>query len=106
LRVPVISGIPGPCNVSREILAPLREDACQRTYGFLTSTQTSGRLLVKDRSARYYNLPVHPGNKEIAVITRVSGKLVQLGEAEARIEVGSLEYEIFVPEFVRRQLQA
>lgn len=40
------------------------------------------------------------------MITRVSGKLVQLGEAEARIEVGSLEYEIFVPEFVRRQLQA
>ena len=40
------------------------------------------------------------------MITRITGKLVRLGDAEARLEVGPLEYEIFVPEFVRRQLQA
>ena len=40
------------------------------------------------------------------LITRITGKLVRLGDAEARIEVGALEYEVFVPEFVRRQLQA
>lgn len=40
------------------------------------------------------------------MITRITGKLARLGESEARIEVGSLEYEVFVPEFVRRQLQA
>jgi Holliday junction DNA helicase RuvA len=40
------------------------------------------------------------------LITRITGKLVRLGESEARIEVGPLEYEVYVPEFVRRQLQA
>ena len=40
------------------------------------------------------------------MITRITGKLVRLGEAEARIDVGAFEYEVFVPEFVRRQLQA
>ncbi|MSR60692.1 MAG: Holliday junction DNA helicase RuvA [Planctomycetaceae bacterium] len=40
------------------------------------------------------------------MITRITGKLVRLGEAEARLEVGPLEYEVYVPEFVRRQLQA
>ena len=40
------------------------------------------------------------------MITRITGTLVRLGEAEARVAIGPLEYEIFVPEFVRRQLQA
>ena len=40
------------------------------------------------------------------MITRITGKLVSLGESEARIDVGPFEYEVFVPEFVRRQLQA
>lgn len=40
------------------------------------------------------------------MITRITGKLVRLGEDDARLEVGSLEYEVYVPEFVRRQLQA
>lgn len=40
------------------------------------------------------------------MITRITGKLSRLGEAEARLEVGALEYEVYVPEFVRRQLQA
>lgn len=40
------------------------------------------------------------------MITRITGKLVRLTEDAARIEVGALEYEVFIPEFVRRQLQA
>ena len=40
------------------------------------------------------------------MITRISGKLVRLGDGDARIDVGQFEYEVFVPEFVRRQLQA
>src|SRR5262249_53223334 len=41
-----------------------------------------------------------------ALITRITGTLVRLGESEARLAVGPLEYEVYVPEFVRRQLQA
>lgn len=37
---------------------------------------------------------------------RITGLLNRLGEAAARIEAGSFEYEVLVPEFVRRQLQA
>ena len=40
------------------------------------------------------------------MITRITGKLVRLDGDAARIEVGALEYEVFIPEFVRRQLQA
>ncbi len=40
------------------------------------------------------------------MITRITGTLVRLGEGEARIDVGAFEYEVYVPEFVRRQLQA
>jgi Holliday junction DNA helicase RuvA len=40
------------------------------------------------------------------MITKITGKLVRLGITEAILEVGPLEYEVFVPEFVRRQLQA
>ncbi len=40
------------------------------------------------------------------LITRITGKLVRLTEDAARIETGALEYEVFIPEFVRRQLQA
>ncbi len=40
------------------------------------------------------------------MITRITGKLIRLGESEARLEVGPLEYEVYIPEFVRRQLQA
>jgi holliday junction DNA helicase RuvA len=44
--------------------------------------------------------------RNFPLITRITGKLARLGESEARVEVGALEYEVFVPEFVRRQLQA
>jgi len=40
------------------------------------------------------------------LITRITGTLVRLGETEAWIDVGPFEYEVFVPEFARRHLQA
>lgn len=39
------------------------------------------------------------------MITRITGKLTQLTATEATLSVGAFEYEVFVPEFVRRQLQ-
>jgi holliday junction DNA helicase RuvA len=39
------------------------------------------------------------------VITRITGKLVQVSDTEATLEVGAFEYEVYIPEFVRRQLQ-
>lgn len=39
------------------------------------------------------------------MISRITGKLVHLTESAATIDVGMLQYEVFVPEFVRRQLQ-
>ena len=40
------------------------------------------------------------------MITRITGKLVRLGDDMARLEVGAFEYELYVPEFVRRQMQS
>lgn len=40
------------------------------------------------------------------MITRITGKLVRLTEESARLEVGAFEYELYIPEFVRRQLQS
>lgn len=39
------------------------------------------------------------------MITKITGRLVHLSETEATLAVGAFEYEVFVPEFVRRQLQ-
>ena len=39
------------------------------------------------------------------MITRITGKLVQLGDTAATISAGPFEYEVLIPEFVRRQLQ-
>jgi Holliday junction DNA helicase RuvA len=39
------------------------------------------------------------------VITRIRGKLAALTEQAAVVEVGAFDYEVYVPEFVRRQLQ-
>ncbi|GAB4143173.1 MAG: helix-hairpin-helix domain-containing protein [Planctomycetaceae bacterium] len=39
------------------------------------------------------------------MITRITGKLVHLADSEATLEVGAFEYEVSIPEFVRRQLQ-
>ena len=40
------------------------------------------------------------------MITKINGKLLRLGDNAAVLEVGPFEYEVFVPEFVRRQLQS
>lgn len=40
------------------------------------------------------------------MITRITGQLVQLGDTAAIISAGPFEYEVLVPEFVRRQLQS
>ena len=39
------------------------------------------------------------------MITKIQGKLATLSGNEAGVEVGAFEYEVLVPEFVRRQLQ-
>ncbi len=39
------------------------------------------------------------------MITKITGKLVALGGQDATLEVGAFEYQVLVPEFVRRQLQ-
>lgn len=40
------------------------------------------------------------------MITRIEGKLVSLSDTCAAIAVGAFHYEVYVPEFVRRQLQS
>lgn len=40
------------------------------------------------------------------MITKITGKLVSLGGQDATLEVGAFEYQVLVPEFVRRRLQA
>jgi Holliday junction DNA helicase RuvA len=46
-----------------------------------------------------------PSARKPCVITRITGTLVRLSEDAAHIDVGSFEHEVYVPEFVRRQLQ-
>jgi Holliday junction DNA helicase RuvA len=40
------------------------------------------------------------------MITRITGHLVRVLDDEVRLAAGSFEYQVLVPEFVRRQLQA
>lgn len=39
------------------------------------------------------------------MITRITGMLNRVLDEEVRIQVGSMEYQVLVPEFVRRQVQ-
>ena len=39
------------------------------------------------------------------MITRISGKLLAVGDDVLTLEVGAFEYEVLIPEFNRRQLQ-
>lgn len=39
------------------------------------------------------------------MITSIAGELVRVAEEEVRLKVGSLEYQVMVPELVRRTLQ-
>lgn len=40
------------------------------------------------------------------MITRITGQLVALRDNDATLAVGDLEYQVLVPDFVRRQLQS
>ncbi len=40
------------------------------------------------------------------MITKITGTLVSLRDAEATVAAGPFEYQVLVPEFVRRQLQS
>lgn len=40
------------------------------------------------------------------MITKITGTLVALGEESATLEIPPFEYEVFIPDFTRRQLQA
>ena len=46
-----------------------------------------------------------PRYESLSLISRITGRLAHLTETEAYIEAGPFEYEVWVPEFVRRQLQ-
>ena len=39
------------------------------------------------------------------MITKITGRLSRVLDEEVRVQVGALEYQVLVPEFVRRQLQ-
>lgn len=40
------------------------------------------------------------------MITKITGRLIALGGQDATLEVGAFEYQVLVPEFVRRRLQS
>jgi Holliday junction DNA helicase RuvA len=42
----------------------------------------------------------------LSLITKISGKLIGVDEDSATIEVPPFEYEVLIPDFVRRQLQS
>ena len=39
------------------------------------------------------------------MITKITGKLLSVAEADLTLAVGALEYQVYIPEFARRQLQ-
>src|SRR5580704_18875904 len=43
--------------------------------------------------------------REVGMITRMTGVLNRVLDEEVRLQVGPLEYQVLVPEFVRRQVQ-
>lgn len=40
------------------------------------------------------------------MITRITGTLTRLRETDAAIQIGAFEYQVYIPEIVRRQLQS
>lgn len=40
------------------------------------------------------------------MITKITGKLLHLGDGDLSLGVGAFEYEVLIPEFVRRRLQS
>src|SRR5881392_333758 len=43
--------------------------------------------------------------RKVAMITKITGMLHRVLDDEVRLQVGALEYQVLVPEFVRRQIQ-
>src|SRR5262249_11705942 len=46
-----------------------------------------------------------PAEREASMITRITGVLSRALDEELRLQVGPLEYQVLVPEYVRRSLQ-
>src|SRR5262245_26435075 len=46
-----------------------------------------------------------PHGKEARMITRITGLLTRVLDEEVRLQVGALEYQVLVPEFIRRTIQ-
>ena len=40
------------------------------------------------------------------MITKMTGTLTRVFDDEARLQVGPFEYQVLIPEFVRRQVQS
>ena len=40
------------------------------------------------------------------MITRITGQLTRVLDEEVRLQIGPLEYQVLVPEFVRRHIQS
>src|SRR5205085_3593898 len=49
--------------------------------------------------------PAGRGEQEEGMITKISGILNRVLDEEVRLQVGPMEYQVLVPEFIRRQLQ-
>lgn len=47
-----------------------------------------------------------PAFRMPALITRITGRLVALRDQDALLAIEAFEYQVFIPDFVRRQLQA
>ena len=54
----------------------------------------------------YYRARRLPGAEGRAMITKITGLLNRVLDEEVRLQVGPLEYQVLVPEFVRRQVQS
>src|SRR5437764_8703852 len=46
-----------------------------------------------------------PAVSRESMITKITGVLNRVLDEEVRLQVGALEYQVLVPEFVRRQIQ-
>src|SRR5437870_13593140 len=62
---------------------------------YATSMSRNSKLLQRARN-------IH---SSVTMITRISGILNRVLEDEVRLQVGPLEYQVLVPEFVRRNIQ-
>ncbi len=47
----------------------------------------------------------HSTQRSLTLITKISGKLLRVGDDSLTLAVGAFEYEVLIPEFARRRLQ-